>query len=242
MRRTLLVLALAACGGSTPAVPAPAPALEAQPAPDHHARHSHGVHDHLQGPQGHRFENAEEWAPRFDNPDRDAWQRPDLVVKYMSLSDGMVVADLGAGTGYFLPHLSRAVGATGKVLGLDIEPDMVRYMNERAAREQLTNVEARVVATDDPELAAASLDRILVVDTWHHIGARQAYAGKLAAALEPGGAVYIVDFTMETERGPPPKHRSKSADVIAELTAAGLTAELIAEDLPDQYIVVGRKP
>ncbi|HUH04418.1 MAG TPA: methyltransferase domain-containing protein [Kofleriaceae bacterium] len=230
------LLLLTACGGASPA---PAPTV--QPAHDHHARHSHEPDDHFAGPQGHRFEHADEWAPRFDDPERDAWQRPDLVVKHLSLSDGMTVADLGAGTGYFLPHLSRAVGTSGKVLGLDVEPDMVRYMNERAAREQLANVQARVVGTDDPELAAASVDRILIVDTWHHIGARAAYAGKLAAALKPGGAVYIVDFTMETERGPPPKHRLRSADVIAELTAAGLRAELIAEDLPDQYIVVGRK-
>jgi ubiquinone/menaquinone biosynthesis C-methylase UbiE len=194
----------------------------------------------MSGPQGHRFEKADEWAPRFDNPERDAWQRPDLVVKHMSLSEGMVVADVGAGTGYFLPHLSRAVGTSGKVLGLDIEPDMVRYMTERARREGLANVEARVVQTDDPTLAPASVDRVLIVDTWHHIGERTAYARKLAAGLKPAGEVYIVDFTMETRRGPPPAHRLTSASVIAELEAAGLTAELVAADLPDQYIVVAR--
>lgn len=244
MRSLIFGLFLAACGGSTPA-PAPAPAPDPAPAaaPEkHHAHHSHGAHDHFTGPEGHRFEKADEWAARFDNPERDAWQRPELVVKYMSLSDGMTVADIGAGTGYFLPYLSRAVGSTGRVLGLDIEPDMVRYMSERAAREQLANVEARVVATDDPKLAAGSLDRILIVDTWHHIGARKAYAEKLAAGLKPGGAVYIVDFTMETTRGPPPEHRLPSNDAVVALAAAGLAAEVITEELPDQYIVVGRKP
>ena len=73
----------------------------------------------------------------------------------------MTVADLGAGTGYFEPLLSRGVGATGTVLALDLEPDMVRYLGERAAREHLANVRPGLVTTDDPKLAPMSVDRIL---------------------------------------------------------------------------------
>lgn len=206
--------------------------------------HAHGGHDHGHGSGGplvHRFERADEWAREFDNPERDAWQKPAEVVAAMQITPGMTVADLGAGTGYFLPHLARAVGPTGKVLGLDVEPDMVRYMTERAARQKLANVQAKQVPYDDPQLAAGSVDRILIVDTWHHIPARDRYAAKLSAALRPGGAVVVVDFTLDSLRGPPKQHRIRPEEVAAELRAGGMTAEIAPEALPDQYIVIGRR-
>jgi predicted methyltransferase len=204
---------------------------------DDHTKHRHGKE-----PLGHRFENAEEWAPRFDDPKRDAWQKPTEVIALMEIEPGMHVADIGAGTGYFLPHLASQTGADGTVVGLDIEVDMVRYMSDRVAREKLVGVSARVVATDDPKLAPASLDRILIVDTWHHLPGRVAYSKKLAAGLKPGGTLTIVDFTMETTRGPPKSHRLTSESILGELRAAGLEAELLSENLPDQFIVRGVKP
>ena len=160
----------------------------------------------------------------------------------MKISAGMVVADIGAGTGYFEPHLSRAVGPTGKVFALDIEADMVRYLGERAAKEKLENVEAKKVELADPLLAAGSLDRVLIVDTWHHVDGRDAYAKKLQAGLKPGGMVVIVDFTMEATKGPPKEHRLAPEKIVAELAAAGLSAEIVNETLPDQFIIVAKKP
>lgn len=185
----------------------------------------------------HRFEKADEWVPMFDDPKRDAWQQPDKVVAALALLPGMTVADIGAGTGYFEKRLSAAVGSTGAVIAIDIEQDMVRYLRERAQREGTPNVEGRLGAADDPKLAPASVDRILIVDTWHHIGERVAYAKKLVAALKPGGALHVVDFTLETERGPPKQLRLPPAQVIAELTEAGLTASVIDVGLPDQYVI-----
>jgi ubiquinone/menaquinone biosynthesis C-methylase UbiE len=190
----------------------------------------------------HRFDDADKWAQMFDAPDRDAWQRPDEVVTVMEPMPGQTIADVGAGTGYFLSRLSRAVGPEGRVLGIDIEPSMVDHMRSRADREGLKNVEALVAKADDPGLAPASADRILIVNTWHHIASRGAYAAKLRAALAPGGAVFIVDFTEEAERGPPREHRLSAEAVIAELIEGGLAAEVVAEGLPDQYIVRGRLP
>ncbi|WP_438042447.1 methyltransferase domain-containing protein [Sorangium sp. So ce128] len=166
----------------------------------HHG--GHGGHAHGGGPLVHRFERADDWVPAFEGPERDAWQKPAEVIAAMRLAPGMRVADLGAGTGYFLPHLSRAVGPTGAVIGLDIERDMGRYMTERAARERLANVTARTVSPDDPGLDPGSVDRILVVNTWHHIPDRPAYAAKLKAALRPDGAVVVVDFTDAARHGP----------------------------------------
>lgn len=189
----------------------------------------------------HRFENANEWARVFDDPARDAWQKPAEVVAALKLAPGMRVADVGAGTGYFLPYLSKAVGPSGEVLGLDIEPDMVRYMKDRALEAGLTNVKATTIAADDPGLPLASVDRVLIVDTWHHIGAREAYVAKLASGLRPDGFVAIVDFTLETDKGPPRKHRVSPEQLIEELAAGGLVGQVVAETLPDQYIVIGRR-
>ncbi|MGK3962679.1 class I SAM-dependent methyltransferase [Sorangium sp. So ce1667] len=213
---------------------------------DHGAEHAghgaeHAGHGHGAGPLVHRFERAEEWVARFEGPERDAWQKPASVVAAMRIAPGMRVADLGAGTGYFLPHLSRAVGPAGAVIGLDIEPDMVRYMTERATRERLANVTARQVRPDDPGLEPGSVDRILVVDTWHHIPDRPAYAAKLKAALRPEGAVVVVDFTDAARQGPPKEHRIPAETVAAELRAGGLSPQIVAEDLPEQYIVVGKR-
>lgn len=221
----LSVLLLAACAAERPARPEGG-----------HESHRHAAHH-----GAHRFQGAERWAEMFDDPSREAWQRPAEVLRLMSVPAGARVADLGAGTGYFLSHLSRAVGPEGRVLALDVEPDMVRYMEVRAQREGLANVEAQLVPTDDPALPEASVDAVLVVNTWHHIEGRARYAEKLARGLRPGGKVFVVDFTQETERGPPPAQRVTAEGVLAELMAAGLVAELAAEELPDQFVVVGTR-
>lgn len=189
----------------------------------------------------HRFTKAEDWVKKFEGPERDTWQKPQVVVAALGEVAGKTVVDLGAGTGYFLPHLQRAVGESGKVLALDREEDMVRHLRERAAKEKLSTVEVRKVEGDDPGLAPSSVDRVLIVDVWHHVGERAAYAKKLATSLKPGGAIYIVDFTQTSKHGPPKQHRLKPADVIKELKDAGLAAEEQKSALTDQYIVVGKR-
>ncbi len=177
---------------------------------------------------------------KFDDPARDAWQRPEEVTALLEIEPGRTVADLGAGTGYFLRHLSWAVGEKGTVLALDIEPSMVRYMTERAGREGLRNVRPATVPFDDPKLPAGAVHRVLIVDTWHHIPDRTEYARKLAQGLAPGGAVFVVDFTLESKEGPPREHRVPPEQVVAELCAGGLEARVVEETLPEQYVVVGR--
>lgn len=186
----------------------------------------------------HRFERADDWVKSFENPARDAWQRPDDVLAALELGPGMAIADVGAGTGYFTVRLARAV-RDGQIIATDIEPDMVRYLTERAAREGLGNVRAVKAEAADPNLPAGSVDRILVVDVWHHIADRMRYAAGLAAALRPGGKIAIVDFTMTATHGPPPKHRLAPEAIIADLRAAGLDASVSPIQLPEQYIVIG---
>jgi cyclopropane fatty-acyl-phospholipid synthase-like methyltransferase len=188
----------------------------------------------------HRFVNAREWAKVFDDPARDEWQQPDRVIEALALSPTMTIADVGAGTGYFAVRLARAV-PSGSVIATDIEEDMIRYMTERAARDGLENLRAQLTPPDDPQLAAGTIDRILLVDVWHHLGDRRAYAAKLAAALKPGGLVVVVDFKLDAPRGPPVKHRLPADSIAADLAAAGLATYMATIDLPDQYIVIGTR-
>lgn len=234
MRLSIACLLLAAaCGGSSR--PAAAPAE--QP-PEHHAQaegeHQHGTH-HGAGGMQHRFEDAERWAKVFDDPARDAWQQPDRVIAALALAPDMTVADVGAGTGYFAVRIAPHVK---EVIATDVEADMVRYLEERATREGITNLRARLTPPDDPQLA--NVDRILVVDVWHHLGDRKAYAKKLATALNPGGFLAVVDFKLDATMGPPKQHRLPPEAIIEDLRAAGLSAE-VALDLPQQYVVIARR-
>lgn len=225
-------VSITACGGAPPAAE--------EPSGDHaagHPGHHHGHHG--QGHQ-HGFSDVERFARIFDDPERDAWQMPEQVVELLAIEPGMTVVDLGAGTGYFLPHLARAVGPEGRVIALDVEPNMVRHMEERIAREGIANVEARVAATDDPGLDPGSVDRVLVVDTWHHIEGRERYAARLRDALREGGTVTVVDFTRESPQGPPPAMRLSAEAVVEELRAGGLAPAIREERLPYQWVVTAQ--
>lgn len=200
-----------------------------------------GPHGHHGGGGAHHgFVNADEWAKRFDDPSRDAWQRPEEVLRALELAPTMIVADVGAGTGYFAVRLARAVPA-GEVIAIDVEPDMVRYLNERARREQLPHLRTILADQTRSGLAADSVDRILVVHVWHHLADRVAYARGLAAALRPGGRICVVDFSRTGSRGPPMSMRLSAEAIVADLAAAGLAATLSPVALPDQYLVEGRR-
>ncbi len=197
------------------------------------AGHAPGGHFH------HRFERAEEWARVFDDPARDAWQKPDQVIELLKLFRTDRVADLGAGTGYFAARIARAL-PEGVVFAADVEPDMVRYLGERAAREKLSNLRPVLTKADAAPLPEA-VDLALVVDTYHHLPDRAGYFRRFAARLRPGGRVAIIDFTKESPEGPPPEHRLTPAQVEAEMTEAGYVLAARHDVLPRQYFLVFRR-
>ena len=203
---------------------------------DHDARSTEGGHRH------HIKRTPEEWAQKLDADERDEWQKPERLVSLIQLEQGHTVAEIGAGTGYFLRYLSGAVGAEGRVLARDVEADLVDYMKKRAAREALPNVTAAICSHDDPALPCNSVDRILLVNTWHHISKRALYSKRLAEALGPRGRLYIVDFEKGSPIGPPPEDKLTPEEVLEELEAAGLNATRIEEDLPEQYVIVATTP
>ncbi len=247
-----LSLLLACAPAAPPATPAtPAGAAVAEPSGERtaeagaheHGKHEHGGHsEHEPGAGGHGFHkdfsDASKFSASFDNPARDAWQQPEAVIDLMKIAPASTVVDLGAGTGYFVPRLAQRVGAQGKVLALDVEPKMIEFMNQRVQEQKLANVEPRLVQPNDPGLSPGSVSRILIVNTWHHIGERPSYAKKLAAALDAQGEVWIVDFTLDADHGPPPEYRIPAEQVVRELEQGGLRAQVVEpEPLPTQYIV-----
>lgn len=183
---------------------------------------------------------AAKCAKDFENLERDVWQKPDEVMSLLQLWPGNVVADIGA-TGQFEPHLAKAVGATGRVLALEVEPRVATCLKRWVKKEKPGNVTVEQVTAHDPRFVDGSVDRVLVVDSWHHSPRRPEYAAALNRVLRPGGFVVVVDFTAESPQGPPLRARLAPATVIAELEAGGFSARTVAESLPFQYVVIGQK-
>ncbi len=188
----------------------------------------------------HRFEDASAWAKVFDDPGRDAWQKPQAVIERLGVVAGARVADLGAGTGYFTVPLARRVTGTGKVYAIDIEPSLVAWIGARATKESLPQIEPVLALPGDPKLPDAAVDLVLIVDTWHHIDGRLEYLDRLRKALAPGGRVAIVDFKPgDIPVGPPPEHRLSRQAIEAEFAEAGWRRILADEStLPYQFILV----
>jgi cyclopropane fatty-acyl-phospholipid synthase-like methyltransferase len=194
-------------------------------------KRAEGAHAHAD----HRFEHAEEWAARFEDPSRDAWQKPDEVIAALGLAADATLADLGSATGYFSVRFARALPA-GRVYGVDVESSMVDYLRARAEREALTNLEVVLASYDDAKLPAP-VDCVLVVNTFHHIQERPAYFSKLAASLKPGGRLAVIDFKRGSKRGPPDAEKLTVEQVTLELAQAGFVAQSSWAFLPDQYFV-----
>ena len=125
----------------------------------------------------------------------------------------------------------------GKLFAVDIEPDMLRYLRERAHHEHL-NVIVPILASVDSANLPEPGDLVLVVDTYHHIDNRIAYFAKLKASLRPNGRLAIVDFKADSPDGPPPEHRVSPEKVTAELNAAGYSLVATHQFLPRQYFLV----
>ena len=186
----------------------------------------------------HSFSGAEHWAHVFDDPKRDEWQKPHEVIQALALKPDAVIADIGSGTGYFAVRFANMV-PQGRVYGVDIEPDMVKYLAGRAKREKRDNVIAIAGAPEDPRIPEKA-DLILMVDVFHHVEDRARYFRKLRASLKPGGRIAIIDFRLDSPQGPPKAARIAPDRVIAELKGAGYTLAREHRFLPNQYFLVFR--
>lgn len=201
--------------------------------------HSSGRHD---ATIEHSFEEIERWVERFENPERETWQRTTWLLRMLRLRPGLAVADLGAGTGYFTWRISRAVGPEGKVYAVDIEPGMLEHIRNRP-EINFDNVTTILAEPNDPKLPAGEVDLILCVNTWHHINDRLKYLKRLRPALKPGGRFVLVDFHEgEMPVGPPAGHKLAREDAVSEFEKAGWRRVSESVQLPYQYFIVFQPP
>lgn len=138
--------------------------------------------------------DVEMWLQRLENPKRDVIAHRDKVIEALRLQQGQHVADVGAGTGAYMAAIARMVGENGRYYGVDIAPAFVGYMRDRAIKSGLDNVTLVVSRLDDATLPPKSVDKVLVVNTYHHFDPVDPMLASIFVALKPGGSLIIVDF------------------------------------------------
>ena len=149
---------------------------------------------------------AEEWVPTLEGRQRAATLKIDEVVSRLSLKAGMVVADIGAGSGVFSRPLAEAVAPSGKVYAVDIQQDLLDYINKRDQQDNIRNIQTVLGEFDDPKLPARDVDLAFINDVLHHIQHRAAYLKTLGAYLKPGGRIAIIEMDKNDPKTP---HRNQ---------------------------------
>lgn len=191
------------------------------------------------GHRQHPPETASAYIRELEDPSRDAWQEPEKVIEKLALKPGDVVVDLGAGSGYFTVRMARAVGPGGKVIAVDVDSEMISYIESRKKDEGLENIETILAEPHDPKLAPSSVDLIFICDTLHHISERGKYYPLLARALKRGGRLVNVDFEKRPMPiGPPVEHKIAKEDVGREVAPAGFRLIKDFDFLKYQYFLV----
>ncbi len=184
-------------------------------------------------------QNSKRYIATLEDPARDAYQKPHEVVMALALKEGERIADIGAGAGYFSRRFAQHVGPAGRVYAVNISPEMILHLNRWVRDSGTDNVRTILAPTDDPLLPAASIDRIFICNTWHHIEGRPAYLAALKKILRPGGQIVIVDYhNRKTPVGPPMQMRLSRESVVLEFQQNGLRLAKEHTFLPYQYFLV----
>jgi ubiquinone/menaquinone biosynthesis C-methylase UbiE len=175
----------------------------------------------------------------LEGPDREAWQRPDRIMDELAIGERSVVADLGAGGGWFTVHLAARVGPNGRVYAEDIQPEMLQAIKRRVQRLQLRNVETQLGTAVDPRLPKQSLDAALIVDAYNEIEQPVPLLKNLAGSLKPNGRLGIVISKKDGGGpGPPMEERIDPERVIADASRAGLKLQPRGDFLRYQYLLI----
>jgi SAM-dependent methyltransferase len=181
-------------------------------------------------------------ADWLERSDRESEEHPEAALDALELKKGMIVADVGAGVGYFSIRMARRVGPSGKVYANDIQPEMLSRLQERLDSEHVTNVETVLGTQSDPKLPAGKLDLILLVDVYHELSQPQRMLGEMRKALKPDGRLVLIEYRKEDPTIPiRPEHKMSAAEVKAEVEAEGYRLVQVLRTLPRQSIFIFRK-
>ena len=178
----------------------------------------------------------------LERPERERQERTDLLITGLTLSEDFVVADIGAGTGYFTFPVAARV-PEGKVFSVDIQPEMLALMEQRKALENVSNVETVLGEVDDPKLPDNKIDLAFIVDAYHEFSFPREMGERLKASLKPGGQLVLVEYRAEDPRVPIKRlHKMSEMQVKQEMAAIGLDWVRTESHLPQQHVLIFEKP
>jgi ubiquinone/menaquinone biosynthesis C-methylase UbiE len=190
---------------------------------------------HIAAVMGH------EGATWLDRPEREAEEAPGKAIAALEIRAGQVVADVGAGSGYYSVRLARAVGENGRVYATDIQPEMLALLKNKVAAERLSNVEPVLGTETDPKLPAASVDLVLMVDVYHELARPQEMLRALKRVLRTHGRLVLIEFRKESAWVPiREEHKMSEREARLELEAEGYRFERNIDVLPWQHVLVFR--
>ena len=181
-----------------------------------------------------------DWLTR---PERASEEHPDEALDAIGIAPGAVVADIGAGVGYFTEKLARRVGPTGKVYANDIQPAMLEQLRKNMAALHVTNFETALGAVDDPRLPKNTFDLALLVDVYHEFSKPQEMLRHIRESLKPGGRLVLLEYRKEDPKVPiRPEHKMSVKGVRAEIEPEGFVFTKAIETLPEQHILIFTRP
>ena len=178
----------------------------------------------------------------MERPERSKEERPELLLAELQLKPGLVVADIGAGSGYYSRRMSEVVGKTGKVYAVDVQPQMVQLLSAISREERYSNLKPILSTVDDVKLPAGSVDLAIMVDVYHELEFPLEVLQSIVRSLKPGGRVVFVEYRAEDDNVPiKALHKMSEAQVRREATRVPLEWERTSKVLPWQHIVIFRK-
>lgn len=181
-------------------------------------------------------------ADWLERSEREMEEHPDAALDAIGIKPGMVVADVGAGTGYMTLRMARRVGPSGKVYANDVQPEMLRRLRQNAAKEKLGNIETVLGTEADPKLPPGKLDLILLVDVYHEFSQPQKMLQRMREALKPDGRLVLLEYRKEDPSIPiRPEHKMSVQEVKTEVEAEGFRMDQVLETLPRQHILILKK-
>lgn len=202
----------------------------------------HGSMGHQHGDKHRPFGSVKKYIAHLDRKDRGSWQKPDAVIQKLALKPQAVVADVGAGSGYFALRIAKQL-PKGRVIAIDVEPKMLSHIQQRAKALKLTNVTTVQATASDPKVGNQA-DLVLVADVLHHVPDQPAWLGRLFKAMKPGARLAIIEFKEgDLPKGPPAHIKIPRAKLLKLLTTAGFVKPVVDDKLlPYQLLVVLEKP
>jgi ubiquinone/menaquinone biosynthesis C-methylase UbiE len=183
-----------------------------------------------------------EAAGWLDRPEREKEEQPAKLLAILKPKPGEVVADIGAGSGYYTFRFAERIGPTGKVLAVDIQPEMLALIQQRAKKQNIANIETVMGTVSDPKLPEAAVDTILLVDVYHEFSHPYEMTERMVKALKPGGRLVFVEFRLEDDDVPIKLvHKMSEKQVKREMTPFPLKHVKTHGDLPWQHVIVFEK-